>query len=207
MNLSTTDKNGTPMIRLLLFVAIGVLVLGAIVAVVAPIVLRRRAERLLDTDIAPVDERTIQTREARRPTFTMTVTRRFAAPPEQVWSTLEAGAFGGIPIVDGVRYRDDERAPGTVRTLDLLLFAAAEQVTRRIPATRLSVAGIETSIPLLVDSYLQDFQLRETSQGGTDLTWTVAGRPAIFAFVPLSWTAVFIRPFARIVLGQLAARR
>ncbi|MFI5499533.1 hypothetical protein ACIA5E_10755 [Nocardia asteroides] len=184
--------------------ALGALLVAAGGGLVVLLVLQRRAARLLGAEIPPVDDPTIRLLESRRPTFQMSVEQYFAAVPWEVWSALEDGAFTWIPMIDGVTYRDQERGPGTVRTLDAIVFAAAEQVTRREPHTRLSVAAVKTSIPLLVESYTMDFQLTETPEGATVLRWTIAGRPAVFAFVPLSWTAFIVRPFVRVVLGRWA---
>ncbi|MFD5177638.1 SRPBCC family protein [Nocardia sp. NPDC058379] len=184
--------------------ALGALLVAAGGGLVVLLVLQRRAVRLRATEIAPVDDPTIRLLESRRPTFQMTVEQYFPAMPWEVWSALEDGAFTWIPMIDGVSYRDQARGPGTVRTLDAIVFAAAEQVTRRDPHTRLSVAAVKTSIPLFVESYTMDFQLTETPDGATLLRWTIAGRPAVFAFVPLSWTAPFLRPFVQVVLGRWA---
>ncbi|MGW6725703.1 SRPBCC family protein [Nocardia sp. NPDC055029] len=193
------------MVWLVLFgSALGALVVAAVGGLIVLLGLQRRAARLLGADISPVDDHAIRLIESRRPTFQMSVEQHFAAMPWEVWSALEDGAFTWIPMIDGVTYRDQERGPGTVRTLDAIVFAAAEQVTRCDPHTRLSVAAIKTSIPLLVKSYTMDFQLTETPEGATVLRWTIAGRPAVFAFIGLSWTAFFIRPFVRVVLGRWA---
>lgn len=184
--------------------ALGALLVAVVGGLVVLIVLQRRAARLLGAATPPADDRTIRLLESRRQTFQMSGEQYFAAMPWQVWSALEEGACTWIPMIGGVTYRDHDRGPGTVRTLDAIVFAAAEQVTRRDSCTRLSVVGIETSIPLLVKSYTMDFRLTETSAGATVLRWTIAGRPAVFAFVPLSWTAVFIRPFVQVVLRRWA---
>ncbi|MFF2551218.1 SRPBCC family protein [Nocardia sp. NPDC058058] len=194
------------MIQLLIVLAAVLVAVGAMLAVIIPAALLRRARRLIESDIPPVDEQVLTEFEAVRPTFTMTVVNQFAAPPDRVWSVLENEAFSWIPMMDGVRYADTARTPGTVRKLGLLFFAAAEQVTRRVPNARLSVIGIHTSVPPVVKFYTVDYQLRETSEGGTELTWTIAGRPALLSFIPLSWAAVFVRPFARIIMDQLQSR-
>ncbi|MFD6397506.1 SRPBCC family protein [Nocardia sp. NPDC060249] len=188
----------------LLGTALGALVVAAVGGLVVLLVLQRRAARLLGAETPPVGDHAIRLIESRRPTFQMSVEQDFAAMPWEVWSALEDGAFTWIPMIDGVTYRDLDRGPGTVRTLDAIVFAAAEQITRRDPHTRLSVAGIETSIPLLVKSYTMDFHLSQTPEGTTVLRWTIAGRPAVFAFLRLSWTAFFIRPFVRVVLARWA---
>ncbi|MFB7716698.1 SRPBCC family protein [Nocardia sp. NPDC056100] len=194
------------MTQVLIVLAAVLVAVGAMLAVIIPTALLRRARRLIESDVPPADERALAEFAAQRPTFTMTVTNHLAAPPDKVWPVLENNAFSWIPMINGVSYADTDRAPGAVRKLDLLFFAAAEQVTHRSPGSRLSVTGIHTSIPVAVKSYTVDYQLRETDDGGTDLEWTIAGRPALFAFLPLSWTAVFIRPFARIIMAQLQSR-
>ncbi|WP_336087295.1 SRPBCC family protein [Nocardia sp. SSK8] len=193
------------MIRLaVLGAALGALVLAAAGGLAALLVLQRLATRLLDAEIPPVDAAVVREIEAKRPSFRMSVDQHVPATPWEVWAALEDGAFTWVPFVDGVTYRGPDRDPGAVRTLDAIVFAAAEQVTRRDPRTRLTVAAIRTSVPLLVRSYTMDFALTETTDGTTVLRWTVAGRPGIFAFVPLSWTAVFVCPFVRVVLGRWA---
>ncbi|WP_169810888.1 SRPBCC family protein [Nocardia amikacinitolerans] len=193
------------MVRLIITAAVGLAVLAAVAAAVTAIILRRRCRRLLADELAPLSGRAVDEMAERKPTFTMTTTARFAASPDRIWGGLEEGAFSWMPFIPGVRYPHAERGIGTVRKLDTVFFAADEQVLHHDPGRRLTVVGIRTSIPLFVQSYVADFRL-EQSGGGTEVIWTVGGRPALFAFVPLSWTAPLIRPFARVVLQRLATR-
>ncbi|NEW29498.1 SRPBCC family protein [Nocardia cyriacigeorgica] len=190
----------------LVIIAAVLVAVGAIAGLIALIVLRARARKLLSAEIEPESETLLRTLRSRRPTFEMTVVRRFEAPTERVYDALGEGAFSWFPLIGGVRYQGRERGVGAVRTLDALLFAAAEQVVRAEPGRRLTVVGVRTSVPLVVLTYQQDFRLEPTADGGTEVSWTVGGRPAIFAFLPASWAAPFVRPFARFALGRLSTR-
>ncbi|BDU05072.1 SRPBCC family protein [Nocardia cyriacigeorgica] len=190
----------------LVIIAAVLLVAGAIAGLIALVVLRVRARKLLSTTTEPESESLLRTLQSRRPTFEMTVVCRFDAPPERVYDALGEGAFSWLPLINGMRYQGSERGVGAMRTLDALLFASVEQVTRAEPGRRLTVVGVRTSVPLVVLTYQQDFRLEPTADGGTDVAWTVGGRPAIFAFLPASWAAPFVRPFARFALGRLSTR-
>ncbi|RBO89443.1 SRPBCC family protein [Nocardia puris] len=191
------------MVRLVILALVAAAFVAALVALVTALVLRRRAQRVVRNEIAPFPDRTVAELAELRPTFTMTTDVHLDSPPERIWTALEEGAFSWIPFIPGIHYRGADRTPGAVRTLDAVFFAADEQVLRREEHRRLTVVGIRTSVPLFVQSYVADFRLTATSDGGTDLSWTVGGRPALFAFLPLSWTAPFIRPFAKVVLRRL----
>lgn len=191
--------------QLVIIVAV-LVVLGAIAGLIALVVLRARARKLLSTRAEPESETVLRTLLARRPTFEMTAVCRFDAPPDRVYDALTEGAFSWFPLINGIRYQGTDRGVGALRTLDALLFASVEQVTHAEPGRRLTVAGIRTSVPLAVLTYRQDFRLAPTANGGTEVSWTVGGRPAIFAFLPASWAAPFVRPFARFALGRLSTR-
>ncbi|MEV6392778.1 SRPBCC family protein [Nocardia xishanensis] len=194
------------MVRLIVAAVVALAFLAAVAALVTAIVLRRLSRRLLADTHTPLPGSVVDEIAGRRPTFTMTTTAHFAASPERVWGMLEEGAFSWMPFIPGVRYPHTNRGAGTVRKLDTVFFAADEQVLHHDPARRLTVVGIRTSVPLFVKSYVADFRLEQAQDGGTDVAWTVGGRPALFAFVPLSWTGPLIRPFARVVLQQLSTR-
>ncbi|WP_280235687.1 SRPBCC family protein [Nocardia cyriacigeorgica] len=190
----------------LVIIAAVLVVLGALAGLIALVVLRARARKLLSVDAEPEPESLIRTLRSRSPSFEMTLTRRFDAAPERVYNALCDGAFSWFPLINGIRYQSTDRGVGAVRTLDALLFASLEQVTHAEPGRRLTVVGVRTSVPLAVLTYQQDFRLRSVDGAGTEVSWTVGGRPAIFAFLPLSWAAPFVRPFARFALGRLSTR-
>ncbi|RDI45262.1 SRPBCC family protein [Nocardia mexicana] len=191
------------MIRLVIAAVVALAVLAGLIAVAVLVVLRRRTRTLLSHKATPLPDRDLEAILTARPTFAMTTTCHLHAPPQRVWNALEDGAFSWLPFINGIRYTGSDRGVGALRKLDTPLFAADEQVTHCRPHQRLTAVGIGTSIPLFAKSYVQDFELTPTSDGGTDLAWTVSGRPAVFAFLPLSWTALFIRPFARVALGWM----
>lgn len=139
-------------------------------------------------------------------TFAVTVRREFPFPPHQVWDALQLdGTFSWIPLVNGIRYRDDYRREGASRSFDGLLFACEEKVVTMAQNTRLSVTGTRISIPFAIDAFAQDYRLAETA-GGTALTWTIAFRPRLLTFLPLRWAAPFVKPFLALGIRGLAAR-
>ncbi|WP_067573100.1 SRPBCC family protein [Nocardia acidivorans] len=138
--------------------------------------------------------------------FTVTATREFAAPPAKVWDALQlTGTFSWLPLVNGIRYQDQTRREGALRTFDGTFFAVQERVVTLAPHRRMTTTGTRISLPVLVESFAQDHQLTETADG-TALAWTIAFRPRIGAFLPLRWAAPFVRPFASYALKGLDTR-
>ncbi|WP_433672960.1 SRPBCC family protein [Nocardia sp. CA-136227] len=125
------------------------------------------------------------------------------APAATVFANLERGAFAGLPALAVATYPTTDRGAGTSRTAHNYVFAALEQVIDHHPDEHLHIAGVHTSISLLVDSYAQEYRLTP-SANGTRIEWTISGRPGILASFPLTWTAPFIRPFARPALRRSA---
>ncbi|MEC3914625.1 SRPBCC family protein [Nocardia sp. CDC160] len=139
-------------------------------------------------------------------TFTVTARRQFPFPPHQVWDALQLdGTFSWIPLVNGIRYRDDHRREGAARSFDGLLFACAEKVVTVAQDKRLSVTGTRISIPFLIDAFAQDYRLDE-ADGGTILSWTIAFRPRVGGSLPLRWAAPFVKPVMTLSIKGLASR-
>ncbi|WP_067706805.1 SRPBCC family protein [Nocardia yamanashiensis] len=197
------------MLSTILTIAAIAAVLGAIGAGIAALIGRKWTKDVLagrGFELRPLTAGNYDEFRTRGATFVVTAEREFPCPPSKVWDALQLnGTFSWIPLINGVRYRDDYRREGALRTLDGLLVAAEERVIVLAPHSRLTVTGTKISIPLLVRSFTEDYRLTETA-GGTRLTWTIAGRPRVGAFLPLRWAAPFVRPFARFALRGLGAR-
>lgn len=197
------------MLSTILIVAAIVLVLGAIAAGIAALIGRNWTKEVLTGrgfELRPISADNYDEFRTRGATFVVTAEREFPYPAHKVWDALQLnGTFSWLPLINGVRYRDDYRREGALRTLDGSLVAAEERVIVLAQNSRLTLTGTRISIPLLVRSFTEDYRLTEI-EGGTTLTWTIAGRPRFGAFLPLRWAAPFIRPFARFALRGLAAR-
>lgn len=185
------------------------LVLGGIAGVIALSVLRSWTKKTLagdGYDVQPITAEFVDQFLKEGASFVVTAEREFPYPPPKVWDALQLnGTFSWIPLINGVRYRDEYRREGAIRTFDGLLVAAEERVVTMAPGKRLSVTATKVSVPVLVKSFVEDYTLTETP-AGTKLTWTIAFRPRFGAFLPLRWAAPFIRPFATIGIKGLAAR-
>ncbi|GAB0106930.1 SRPBCC family protein [Nocardia sp. JMUB6875] len=184
------------------------LVLGALAAGVAALVLRGWAKGVLAGGGFSVRPLTAEQLDPflTDATFAVTVRREFPFPPHKVWDALQLnGTFSWIPLVNGIRYRDDYRREGASRSFDGFLFACEEKIVTMAQHARLSVTGTRISIPFAIDAFAQDYKLAETA-GGTALTWTIAFRPRLLTFLPLRWAAPFVKPFLSLGIRGLAAR-
>ncbi|MBL1078932.1 SRPBCC family protein [Nocardia sp. 2] len=193
----------------IVIVAAVVVVLGAIAAGTALLVMRSWTKKALaggGYELRPIAAEFVDEFLTEGATFAVTAAREFPYPPHKVWDALQLnGTFSWIPLINGIRYRDDFRREGALRTFDGTVVAAEERVVIMNPGSRLSVTGTKASVPLVLRSFVEDYQLTET-ETGTTLTWTLAFRPRFGAFVPLRWTAPFVRPFAALGIKGLAAR-
>ncbi|MEU0538351.1 SRPBCC family protein [Nocardia sp. NPDC005978] len=166
--------------------------------------LHRRAGIVRDT-VLPLCRDDLKPLLRQTHSFRVTTRHHFAAEPSRVYAALEQGAFSWLPLTAGISYPTPARGVGAARSFSTYLFAATEQVLSDNPSEHLSTIGFRTSIPLLVHSYRQDYQLVPDATG-TTVTWTLRGRPGILAFVPLRWTAPLVRPFTRLALARLSSR-
>ncbi|QLY34773.1 SRPBCC family protein [Nocardia huaxiensis] len=193
----------------IVIVAAVVVILGGIAAGITLLVMRAWTKKVLageGYELQPVSSEFVDQFLSEGASFVVSAEREFPYPPQKVWDALQLnGTFSWIPLINGIRYRDDYRREGAMRTFDGLLVAAEERVVTMAPGSRLTVTGVKASVPVVLKSFIEDYRLAET-ENGTRLTWTLAFRPRFGAFVPLRWTAPFIRPFARIGIKGLAAR-
>ncbi|MEV6768504.1 SRPBCC family protein [Nocardia sp. NPDC051030] len=197
------------MLTVIVYVVVALVVIGAITGGITLYLLRTWIKAVLaggGFDTRPLTAAQIDEYLAERGTFAVTAEREFPFPPHKVWDALQLnGTFSWIPLINGIRYRDDYRNEGAQRTFDGLLFAAEEKVITLTPGERLTVTGTKISLPFAIKSFAEDYRLTETATG-TTLTWTIAFRPRIGSFLPLRWAAPFVRPFAKIGIRGLAAR-
>ncbi|WP_327145067.1 SRPBCC family protein [Nocardia sp. NBC_01327] len=195
------------MVTVIIVVAV-IVVLGAIAGGITALLLRLWTKDVLADkgfEVRPITSAEVG-EFLDRATFTVTAGREFPFPPHKVWDALQLnGTFSWIPLINGIRYRDDYRREGALRSFDGLLFAVQERVIIMAPNQQLTVSGTTISIPFLIKAFAEDYRLTETADG-TRLTWTIAFQPRIGSFLPLRWAAPFIRPFARFGLKGLASR-
>ncbi|NNH70944.1 SRPBCC family protein [Nocardia uniformis] len=185
-------------------------VLGAIAGGIALLILRGWAKQVLDGNgfsATPVDATKVERFLAQEATFVVTVAREFTHPPDKVWQTLQLnGTFSWIPLFNGIRYAEDYRTEGALRTFDGLLAAVQEQVITAIPRRQLTLTATKVSVPLALKSLVEDYRLTETPSGTTTLRWTIAVRPRLGAFLPLRWAAPLARPFLAYGIKGLSTR-
>lgn len=197
------------MIKTIVIIAIVLIVVGGIAAGITALLFRKWSRAVLSGggfEVRPLTSGQVDEFLADRGTFTVTAVREFPFPAHKVWDALQLnGTFSWIPLINGIRYRDDYRREGALRGFDGLLFAAEERVVTMAPNTRLTVTGTRISIPFLVTGFAEDYRLTE-HEGSTTLTWTIAARPRVGGFLPLHWAAPIVRPFASLGIKGLAAR-
>lgn len=139
--------------------------------------------------------------------FAVVTEREYTQPPEKIWSALNAnGLFSWLPFVNGASYTGEERGIGAQRVFDGNLVAAAQEVITYDDASRLTLTGTRTSIPFVMRSYAEDYQLTPTASGGTKLRWTIAAHPRLGGFFSLRIFAPIVRPFASSALKGLGTR-
>lgn len=196
------------MLTIIIVVAV-LVVLGAIAAGITAFLLRGWAKGVLaggGFTVDRLDAEQIDALLGERRAFVVTARREFPYPPHKIFDALQLnGTFSWIPLVNGIRYRDDYRREGALRTFDGTLFACEEKIVTMAPNRRLTATGTNLSIPFAVTAFAEDYQLTET-EGGTVLAWTIAVRPRFGGFLPLRWAAPFIRPFLTLGIRGLTTR-
>lgn len=85
------------------------------------------------------------------------------------------------------------------RITRLTIGAIEEQVVAQSPESELVTVGTGISVPLALNSYAQRITLVDNGSERT-VAWTLAMTPKWVGFLPLRWTAVFVRPFMGILL-------
>lgn len=123
-------------------------------------------------------------------TWAATVSVEVARPAAQVWKQAAQGPFVAFgPLIRGPEARGDHR-------LYRGLIAAASRTIESTPDTAIVAVGTGISIPLVVKSFAERVVLTGRREGtSTNIEYTLAVQPRFFGFVPLRWTAVFVRPF------------
>ncbi|MFI6171011.1 SRPBCC family protein [Nocardia sp. NPDC051052] len=194
-------------IWLIIAVVVLVLVLAGSAMLV---VLRRWAKAALaggGSSLKPVEADKLRHFVENKAAFVVTVERTFDASPDRVWAALDTnGLFSWLPLINGMRYRDQARNVGTTRVFDGLLVAGAEQVITRAAGDRLALTATTSSVPFVMKSIVEEYALSPTGSGATTLTWTLAAQPRFGWLLPYQLFAPLARPLARWSLGGLATR-
>lgn len=76
------------------------------------------------------------------------------------------------------------------------VVALTTRVTEQSTQTGLVASGTGISIPLAVNSYVEQWTVAQNGAGST-VTFTVAIAPKFFGFLPIGWTAVFVQPLIK----------
>ncbi|MFI9405478.1 SRPBCC family protein [Nocardia sp. NPDC052316] len=189
--------------------AAGLFALG-LVAVAVLIGLRRSAKTAIaggGSSLTPVRADKLQRFVENTAGFVVTTAHTFDASPERVWAALDTnGFFSWLPLINGMRYPDQDRGVGATRVFDGFLVAGAEQVVAREEGHRLALTATTSSVPFAVKSIAEEYVLSPTDSGATTLTWTLAAQPRLGWLLPYQLFAPLARPFARWSLRGLASR-
>ncbi len=139
--------------------------------------------------------------------FALSVQRDFFNPPDQVFKALLDERFmSWMPFTKGVDYAGTAlREVGTKRAFVNTFGVLAEQIVVNEPNRVLGVTITACSIPLVLDSAAEIFEVTDNGTGGTRLTWHVGGTPKWVGWLPLRLVAPFVRPIARWQIGKLRA--
>ncbi|OHT85215.1 SRPBCC family protein [Mycobacteroides saopaulense] len=137
--------------------------------------------------------------------FALSVQRDFFNPPEQVFKALLDERFmSWTPFTRGVDYAGTAlRDVGTKRALVNTFVVLAEQIVVNEPGYALGVTATACSVPLVLDSAAEVFEVADNGTGGTRLTWHVGGTPKWVGWLPLRLGAPLVRPIAKWQLGKL----
>lgn len=137
--------------------------------------------------------------------FALSVRRDFPNPPDQVFKALLDERFmSWIPFTKGVDYAGTaSREIGTKRAFVNTFGVLAEQIVVNEPSRRLGVTITACSIPLVLDSAAEIFDVLADERGGTRLTWYVGGTPKWVGWLPLRLAAPLVRPLAKWQIGKL----
>ncbi|PXX65595.1 polyketide cyclase/dehydrase/lipid transport protein [Nocardia tenerifensis] len=192
-----------------LVIAVVLLVL-ALAAVVASAVLRRWTKTVLaggGNPLRPVRADELRRFIERKAAFVVTTEQTFDAAAEHVWAALDTdGLFSWLPVINGMRYRDQDRTVGVTRVFDGFLVAGAERAIVREQGRRLAFTAISSSVPFVLKSIAEEYVLTPTDSGATTLTWTLAAHPRFALLVPYRLFVPLARPVARWNLRGLATR-
>jgi hypothetical protein len=123
----------------------------------------------------------------------------FRSPPDQVWNLLRSDRmWTWYPFGSGVDYPSDERRVGTVRQMFVraVFWRQEEEFLRWDEGDRYTFYARKAVLPVF-GTWAEDYQITETSDGGTRLRWTVAFAPRYLGRLPLRWLTPLARPVFR----------
>ncbi|MFE9579473.1 SRPBCC family protein [Nocardia sp. NPDC006044] len=187
-----------------------VIAIGGVAGLVTLIVSRRWTKALLaggGNPLTPIKADRLRTFIDDKAAFVVTAEQTFDAEPARVWAALDTnGLFSWLPLINGMRYRDDARGVGSTRVFDGLLVAGAEQVIVREEGHRLALTATTSSVPFVMKSIAEEYVLSATDSGATTLTWTLAAHPRLGGLLPVQMFAPLARPVARWSLRGLSTR-
>lgn len=118
-----------------------------------------------------------------------------ASSPANVWKQVSDGPLVALsPMISGPQTAGDERRYRG-------LVAAASRSVQTDPTTGLITVGIGVSIPIAVKSFAERI-IVTGNDGKATIVYTLAVQPRIIGFLPLRWTATFIRPIMRFAVKR-----
>ncbi|MGH3726820.1 MAG: SRPBCC family protein [Mycobacterium sp.] len=137
--------------------------------------------------------------------FAIAVQRNFPNSPDQVFTALLDERFmSWIPFTKGVDYAGTaSREVGTKRAFVNTFGVLAEQIVINEHTQRLGVTITACSVPLVLNSAAEIFEVLADEYGGTRLIWHVGGTPKWVGWLPLRLAAPLVRPVAKWQIGKL----
>ena len=129
--------------------------------------------------------------------FSVTSQVAFPQSPEQLWKALlDERAYSWVPFMKGVAYLDNQQSVGSRRAVLGTFVVVQEQIVALEEDKRIAFSVTGASLYGLAAG-VQEYIITPTAKGGSLLTWTVAGSPKFVGFLPLRFTAPFVRPFLK----------
>ncbi|SLC21635.1 Polyketide cyclase / dehydrase and lipid transport [Mycobacteroides abscessus subsp. bolletii] len=178
---------------------------GAVLGVILLVILAAGGISAARFSLTPVGADQLRGYLDSEASFAITVQRDFFHPPDQVFKALLDERFmSWAPFTKGVDYAGTAlRDIGTKRALVNTFIVLAEQIVVNEPGRVLGVTATACSVPLVLDSVAEVFDVVDNGTGGTRLTWHVGGTPRWVGWLPLLMAAPFVRPVAAWQLGKL----
>ncbi|WP_051472162.1 SRPBCC family protein [Patulibacter minatonensis] len=117
------------------------------------------------------------------------------AQPSEVWEVLGSDEmWSWLPVIDRLEWQTPRpHVAGSVRRLRIGKFLTLDEEFYRWDTDRRATFRVVGQSRRVVDALIEDFLL-VPSEGGTELTWTMAFAPLKGARLPLGLLAPVLRP-------------
>ncbi|QRY63188.1 hypothetical protein JVX90_02785 [Gordonia sp. PDNC005] len=107
---------------------------------------------------------------------------------DAAWQQILDGPIVSIgPVLNG------PTVVGVTRTYHGIIAATAE-VVEQSNRSSITTLGSAISIPVVVKSFAERLTVAPVNESSSRVTYSLAIQPRFIGFLPLRWTAVFVRP-------------